>query len=176
RTFCGYAGAALRPRMGVGQAGVDFLDALDRQNVARGLASELVGAVAGTDGNRQGIELRATHEISGLFGVGEQLVAGHGAFGAVPVFLVAHHRFERTQTTKLPFDRHAQLVGHFDHTAGDFDVVFVIGNGLAVFHQRTVHHDAGETQVDGALADGGRLTVVLVHDHGNVGVGLDGGL
>src|SRR5690606_19877361 len=86
------------------------------------------------------------------------------------------HRFERTQTTELPFDRHAQLVGHFDHTAGDFDVVFVIGNGLAVFHQRTVHHDAGETQVDGALADGGRLTVVLVHDHGNVGVGLDGGL
>src|SRR5690606_8424602 len=60
KKFLGYAGAAVHHQMGVGQAGVDFLDALDRQNVARGLASELVGAVAGTYGNRQGIELRAT--------------------------------------------------------------------------------------------------------------------
>ena len=63
-----------------------------------------------------------------------------------------------------------------DNLLGDFDVVVVVGDGLAVFLQRAVHHDAGKAQVDRALADLGRLAVILVHDHGNVRVGLNGGL
>jgi hypothetical protein len=36
---------------------LDFLDAVDRQDVARGLAGELVGAVAGADGDGQGVDV-----------------------------------------------------------------------------------------------------------------------
>src|SRR3546814_10707479 len=64
----------------------------------------------------------------------------------------------------------------FDHLSGNVKVVFIFGNGLAICLQGTVHHDAGKTQVDGALANGGRLAVILVHDHGNVGVGFYGSL
>src|SRR5690554_1055653 len=125
--FLGNAGAAVHDQVGVGQAGVDFLDALNRQDVARGLARELVGAVAGADGDGQRIELGAAHEIRSLFRVGQQLVARHGAFRAVAVFLVTHHGLERTQATELAFDGDAQLVSDLDHLASDFDVVFVIG-------------------------------------------------
>src|SRR5690606_11692324 len=121
----------------------------------------------------QVVQLRAAHKVGSLLGIGQQLITGHGAFGAVPVFLVAHHGLERAQATQFTFNGHAQLVRDLDHTAGDVDVVFVIGNGLAVFHQGTVHHDAGKAQIDGALADGRRLAVVLVHDHRNLRIGLN---
>ena len=52
--------------MGIGQAFVDGLDPFDGQNVAGGLAGELVGAVAGADGNGQRIELRALDEFGGF--------------------------------------------------------------------------------------------------------------
>lgn len=48
----------------------------------------------------------------GLFGVGQQLIHGQLAVGAVAVFLVAFHGFERAQAAQFAFDRHAQLVGH----------------------------------------------------------------
>ncbi|CFO28703.1 Uncharacterised protein [Bordetella pertussis] len=163
-------------QVGVGQAGVDFLDARDRQDVAGGLAGELVGAVAGADGDGQRVELGAAHEIGGLLGVGQQLFHGQLAVGAVAVFLVALHGFQRAQATQFAFDRHAQLVGHVHHFLGDVDVVVVVGDGLAVFFQRAVHHHAGKAQVDGALTNRGRLAVVLVHDDRDVGVRLDGGL
>src|SRR5690606_22453995 len=149
---------------------------LDGKNVACGLAGELVSTVAGTDRDGQGVQLRATHEVGGLFGVGQQLVEGQLAVCAVAVFLVTSHGFQRAQTTQFTFNRHAQFVGHFDHLAGDLNVVFVIGNGLAVSFQGTVHHDAGETEVNRALADGGRLAVILVHDYGDVGIRLDSSL
>ena len=81
-------------QMGVGQPCVDFLDPRDRQDVAGGLARKLVGAMAGADRNRQGIDLRAPHEVGSLLRVGEQLLAGHGGVGAMAVFLVALHGFE----------------------------------------------------------------------------------
>ncbi|MNJ65737.1 hypothetical protein D3C77_617710 [compost metagenome] len=67
-------------------------------------------------------------------------------------------------------------MGDVHDLLGDFDVVVVVGDGLAVFFQRTVHHHAGETEVDGALADLGRLAVILVHDDGNVRIGFHRGL
>src|SRR5690606_35271795 len=95
------------------------------------------------------------------------------AVSAVAVFLVALHGFQGTQAAQFAFNRHAQLVSHFDHFAGDFHVVLKVGNGLAVGQQGAVHHHAGETQLDGAFANLGGLAVVLVHHHRDVGVGLD---
>ena len=50
-------------QVGVGQAGVDLLDHMHGQDVAVGLARELVGAVAGAHGDGQGVHLGALDEI-----------------------------------------------------------------------------------------------------------------
>jgi hypothetical protein len=42
-------------QMGVGDAGMDFLDAVDGQDVAGGRTGELVGAMRSADGDGQGI-------------------------------------------------------------------------------------------------------------------------
>ena len=89
--------------MGVGDTGVDFLDALNRQNIARGLACELVGAVAGTNGNSQRIQLRALDKVSGFFGVRQQLLTGHDGVGAVAVFLIALHGLQGAQAAQFTF-------------------------------------------------------------------------
>jgi hypothetical protein len=81
--------------VGVGDAAVDFLDAVDRQDVAGGLAGELVGAVAGADRDRQRVELRALDEVGGLLGVGQQLLARHGASVPWPSSLSPLHGFQR---------------------------------------------------------------------------------
>ena len=162
-------------QVGVGQAAVDFLDALYRQDVAGGFARELVGAVAGADGDGQCVELGAAHEVGCLLGVGQQLVHGHGGFGAVAVFLVAAHGLQRTQAAQFTLHRDAGGVRHVDHLARDVDVVVVVGDGLAVGHQRAVHHDRAEAQVDGALAYVRALAVVLVHHQRNMRITLDGG-
>ena len=162
--------------MGVGQAAVNFLDAAYGQNVAGGLAGEFVGAVAGSDGNGQGVQLGLADKVGRLLGVGQKLVHGHGGVGAVAVFLVALHGFERPQTAELALHRHTDLVRQGHHLAGNLHVVFVAGNGFAVGLQAAVHHHRAETQVNRALADGRALAMVLVHHQRDVGVGLDGRL
>ena len=82
---------AVHHQVRVGNALVDLLDALNRQDVASGLARELVSAVAGADGDGQRIQLGALHKICGLLGVGQQLLHGHRRLGAVAIFLVALH-------------------------------------------------------------------------------------
>ena len=160
----------------VGNAFVNGLNAIDGQDVARRLAREFVGAVAGANGNGQSVQLRALHKIGGLFGVCEQLLAGHHGVCAVAVFLVTLHGFQRTQAAQFTFHRDAQFVRHADHFLRHFQVVFVAGNGFAVGFQAAVHHDRAKAQVDGALADGRALAVVLVHHHGNFWIGLNRGL
>ncbi len=81
--------------------------------------------------------------------------------------------FEVAQAAQFTFDRDAHLVRHVHHLARHFDVVVEGRRGLAVFHQRAVHHHRAKAQVDGALAHLGRSAVVLVHDEGNVGESLD---
>ena len=171
-----HARRAVHHQMRVGDALVDFLDAVDRQDVAGGLARELVGAVAGADGDRQRVELGALDEVGGLLGVGQQLLARHRRFGAVAVFLVALHGLQRAQAAQLAFDRDAERVRHVDHLARHVDVVVVAGDGLAVGLQRAVHHHRAEAEVDRALADVGALAVVLVHHQRDVRIALDGGL
>ena len=61
-------------------------------------------------------------------------------------------------------------MSHLDHFSGHANVVVVIGRCLAVFQQRTVHHHAGETVVDGRLASVGAVAVILVHHDRDVRV------
>jgi len=49
--------------MGVRDAVVNLLDALDGQDVARGRTREFVGAVAGADGDGQGVDLGIPDEL-----------------------------------------------------------------------------------------------------------------
>ena len=171
-----HAGRAVHHQVRVRDAAVDLLDAVDRQDVTGGLAGELVGAVAGADGDRQRVELRLPDEVGGLLRVGQQLLARHRRLGAVAVLLVAAHGLQRAQAAELALDGDAQRVRHVDHLAGDVDVVVVAGDGLAVGLQAAVHHHRAEAEVDRALAHRRALAVVLVHDQRHLGPGLERGL
>ena len=169
----GHRRGTVHDQVGVGDALVDFLDAADGQDVARGLAAELVGAVAGADGNGQGVQLRGLDEHGGFFRVGQHLAVVELAFSANTVFFTGFAGFQVAQAAQFAFDRDAHLVRHVHHLAGHFHVVLEGGRRLAVFHQRAVHHHRAKAQVDGTLADLGRSAVVLVHDERNVRKGLD---
>jgi hypothetical protein len=106
---------AVHDQVGVRDAGVDFLDAVDGEDVAGRLLGELVGAVAGADGDGQRVAVGLLDEVGGLLDVGQQLFAGHVAFGAVAVFLVALHGFERAEHAEFGFDGNADGVREFDH-------------------------------------------------------------
>jgi hypothetical protein len=97
--------------MGVGDAGVDFLDAVDAQHVAGGLLAELVRAVAGADGNGQGIHAGILDEAGGFFRVGQELAVVQHAFGAHAVFFAGHAGFQAAQAADFTFHRHAAGVG-----------------------------------------------------------------
>ena len=154
---------------------MNFLHAVDREDFARGTARELVGAVRGADRDGKRVDLGDAGEFCRLIRIREELLAGHLGVGAVAVFLVAAHRFKRAEAADFAFDGNADAVGHFHHAAGDVDVVFVGGDGLAVAHEGAVHHDGGEARADGALADRRALAVVLVHADGNVRIGFNSG-
>ena len=154
---------------------MDFLDALDRQGVAGRRLGELVGAVAGADGDGQGIDLGLLHEVGGLFRVGQQLAVIEHAFGANAVFLTGHAGLQAAQATQLALDGHTAGMGEGNGLLGHAHVVVVVGGGLAVFAQRAVHHHRGKTQLDRALADVRAGAVVLVHAHRDMREFLDGG-
>jgi hypothetical protein len=84
---------------------VDFLDAADGQDVARGLAAELVGAVAGADGNGQRVQLRGLDEHRGFLGVGQHLAVVQLALGANAVFLAGFTGFQVAQAAQLALPR-----------------------------------------------------------------------
>ena len=154
----------MHDEVAVGQLLVDRDDAVHRQHFAVGLASELVGSVAGADGDGQGIDARLLDEILGLVGIGQQLLARELADGAVAVFLFAFAVFQRAEAAEFAFDGDVLRMGQLHDFGGDADVVVVVGRRLAVFLQRAVHHHAGEAVLDGAGAGGGAVAVVLVHD------------
>ena len=56
--------------MRVRYALMDGLNPVHGQDVARGLTGEFVGAMAGTNGNGECVELGALDKIGGLLGVG----------------------------------------------------------------------------------------------------------
>ena len=64
--FLRHAGRAVHHQVGIGDAGVDFLHAADGQDVAGRRTAELVGTVAGADGDGQGIAAGALDEVLDL--------------------------------------------------------------------------------------------------------------
>ena len=89
---------------------MNLRDTTHGQDFAVRLASELVGAVAGADGDRQGIHAGGFDKRGCLLRVGEQLVVRQLAFRAVPVFFLAVPRLERTQAAQFAFDGDAPRV------------------------------------------------------------------
>ena len=140
-----------------GEAGEAFPDLLEDIEAELGLRPglELVGAVAGADGDGQGIHARAGDELLDLLG------AGVAAVLRADVHVV----LDAGQTAELAFDDHAVVVGVFHHLAGEGDVVLE-----AVL--AAVDHDAGEAAVDAALADLEALAVVQMDADGKAGIRL----
>lgn len=165
----------MHDQMGIRDAVVDLLDALDGQDVTGRRTGELVGAVGGTNGDRQGVALGVLHEVGSLVRVGQQLVVGQLAFGTGAVFLAGHAGFQGTQAAQLAFHGHTTGVGDLGDLGGHVTVVVVAGRGLHVGHQGAVHHHRAEAGLDGAQADRRLGAVVLVQHDRDVRILLDGG-
>ena len=150
-------------QVGVGQLLVDRLDHAHRQNVAGGLARKLVSPVRGAAGNRQRIDLGATHEIDRLIGIGQKLAVIELADRAVAILGLAFAGFQRPQNPQLALDRSADPVRHARDPFGDCHVVVVAGRGLGIAFKAAVHHHRGEAVLDRRHAGGFVVAVVLVH-------------
>ncbi len=152
---------------------MDFFHPVDAQHLAAGLAAELVGAVAGADGNRQRVDLGLAHKVRRLIGVGEQSRVVQHALSAVAVFFTGLAGFQRAQATEFTLHRHAAGVRQVHHLAGGRHVVFVARGRLAVGQQAAVHHHRAKARLNRAKANRWRGAVVLVHADWNLRVHLD---
>ena len=165
----------MHDQMHIGDALMDFFHAVDAQHLAGRFLGELVGAMAGADGDRQRVNLGLGNEIGGFIGVGQQRGMVQHAFGAMAVFLARLAGFQGTQAAQLAFNGNTAGVRQFGHMRGRVDVVFVGGRGLAVGTQRAIHHHRAEAGLDGAEADAGRCAVILVHADRDLRILLDRG-
>ncbi len=155
-------------QMGAGDAGVDGLNPVDGEDVAGGRPGELVGAVAGADGDSERIDFGSGDKGRSLFRIRQQHVVAQRTFSAHAVFFPGRARFQGPQAAQLPLHGHATGVGHGRHLRRHRHVVVVIGGGLLIFLERAVHHHGAKAQLDGLLAGRRGGSVILVHAHGNV--------
>ena len=58
-------------QMSIGYTRVNLLDALNRQDIACGRASEFLSAVAGSDSNGERIHGGLLYKLRGFFGIGQ---------------------------------------------------------------------------------------------------------
>ena len=120
--------------------------------------SELVSAVAGADGDGQGITAGAGDELLHLFRTGVM-----GVFGR-HIDLVLH----ACQSAQLGLHHYAVVVGILHHLLGDLDVLLKgLGGGI--------DHHGGETAVHAGLAQLEAVAVVQVQADRQAGLS-DGGL
>ena len=118
---------------------------------------ELVRAVAGADGNGQGVAASLGDELLHFLGAGVVGISG----GDVDLVLHAG------QSAQLSLNHNAVVVGVLHHLLGDLDV---LGEGLA----GGVDHDGGEAAVDAALAGLEAVAVVQVQADGQTGLDHSG--
>ena len=100
--FLRNGGGTMHHQVGVGDGFVDFGNPADRQHFTRGFAGELVGAVAGADGDRQGINLGLGDEVSSFGRVCQQLVLGEFTLETVTVFSLTFAGLQGVGTTSSP--------------------------------------------------------------------------
>ena len=107
------------------------------------LRGELVGTVAGTDGDSQAVAAGTGSEINYLFRFG--IVANLGS----------HLVLNTCEHAELSLNGYVELVSIVNHFLGEGDI-------LLVRQRRSVDHHAGETEVHTALAELEAVTVVEV--------------
>ena len=88
-------------QMGSRNTLVDLAVAVDSQDIAGGWTAELVGAVAGTTSDRQGIDTGFGNKVCRLFGIGEHLLMGQLSLCALPVFFARLAGFQGAEATQL---------------------------------------------------------------------------
>jgi hypothetical protein len=137
-------------QVGVRNAGVDFLDAVDGQDVAGGLARELVGAVRGADGDGQRVELGGLDEVGGLLRIGQQHRVVELAFGAVPSSSPASPVSSEPRQPSSPSTVTPRR-GPSAPPCGSRRRCTRSPTGLAVFLQRAVHHHRREARSMAAM-------------------------
>ena len=123
---------------------MNFFDSRHSQDFTRRLTGELVCPMAGTDGNSESIHTCFLYKSSGFIWIGKQLISGEFSNCTVPIFLLSFAGFKLALASKFTFLAHSLCVSHLHDLSGDFDVVIIVGGRLAVFHEGTIHHDAGE--------------------------------
>ena len=84
--------------MGIGNAHVNRLDAINGQDIAGGFARKFVGAVRGADGNGERIHTCFADEVRCFIRVSQQLLARHRRVGTVAILFVTFHGLQRAQT------------------------------------------------------------------------------
>ena len=164
------AAAAVHDQVGVWKQLVDGFDPGHCQNFTIGLACKLVSSMACPNSHGQRIDFGFLHEALGFVGVGQQLIVAQDSFGTMSVFGFACTGFERAQATEFAFDGHIASVRHLNDFFRDRHIVFVRCGCLAIFFERTIHHDGGEPVFDGGQASRRGIAVILVHHDRNVGI------
>ncbi len=142
-----------------GNAALDLFEDIEAQR-RRLLAFghlELVGAVAGADGDRQRIDAGLLDELFHLLRLGVGRLLG--------LDLV----LDAGQNTELALDGDVELAGVFDDLPRQGDVLL---EGV----MRAVDHDRGEPRVDARLAQLEGVAVVEVQDDGDLRAHLPGHL
>ena len=118
------------------------------------LGLELIRAVAGADGNGQGVTAGLGYELLHLLGTG----VGRGVVSHLHVVL------DTGQRAQLRFHDNTVVMGVFHHLAGDLDVLSKgLGGG--------VDHHGGEAAVDAALAGLKVGAVIQMQHDGDIGAG-----
>ncbi len=129
-----------------GESREPALHLLQNVKAQLGLALELEGAMAGANGNGQGIAACALHKLLHLFGSG---IGG----------ILSRHLDVILNAGKAPqfrFHSDIPVMGIFNHLAGEGDVLFKGQMG-------SVDHDGGEATVNHAFAGFKVGAVVQVH-------------
>ena len=123
------------------------------------VGSKLVGAVAGADGDGQGVTAGLGHELFHFLGTGV------GGVGGVHLYIVLH----TGQGAQLGLHDHTVVMGVLNDLLGDLDILLEgLGGGI--------DHNGGKAAVNAALAGLKVGAVVQMEHNGDLGALDHGGL
>ena len=117
------------------------------------LGSELIGTVAGTDGDGQRVTAGLGNELLDLLGTGVRRMLGRNA----------NLVLDACQRTKLGLDGDAVVVSIFNDLAGNLDI---FGKGLG----GSVDHDGSKAAIDTALTSLKAVAVIQMKGDGQTGL------